>query len=230
MNSTHGPKLPLLIVASAVAGHFMVVTPLVDGARARMSPGVRCPAVECTADGVPVLAKALPEEPAPMMVEAGPTAPWSARFEASSRASRDIWRGELFGTIHPAGGGLVVELRQAKVILSPEAPQGVLRGLRLDLAEPTADGSWRIVREGRAVDVGIRFENGETRALAPVALSLPGVTAGDLAGRWLLVTMLVSTPGGFAPLAHVHMEFEAARGLAETAMRAEKEAPAVRVR
>lgn len=241
MNPASRPAPLVLIGASAVFGHFFVVTPLVDAARGILRGAPRCPVVECTAEARPLLMEttmmtvAPPAPPPPMAMEPEsapwpPGAPWAARFHASSLQSREIWRGEFMGVVEPMGPHLSVRLHRLQVALGPEAPAGVLRGLRIDLAEPTPDGSWRIVREGRPVDVKLRMRNGESARLARVDLPVPNVGGVELRGRWLVVTMLVDAPGGFSPLAHAHMDFAMAQGVAETAIRAEANAPAVRVR
>ena len=219
-----------LVLGSAALGHFLVVTPLVDFARALRSGRTLCPLVECTAAGVPLLEDTMMEEVPMTVAPAPPAARWAARFHASSMNTRDIWRGEMMGVVEPMGPHLAVQLQRARIELSPEAPRGVLRGIRIDLAEPTPDGSWRIVREGRPVELGMRVANGEVVTLPGLDLSLPRVAGADLRGRWLVATLLVDTPGGFSPLAHAHMDFEMAQRLAEVAIQSEANAPAIRVR
>jgi hypothetical protein len=230
MNPSFRPTPLLLVAASAVAGHFLVVTPLVDAARGVLRGPVRCEAVECGPDGAPDVMETMMET-VPKLHRATVAPPrWASRFRASSLDSREIWRGEFDGVVQPSGPQITVRLHRATVALSTEAPAGVLRGLRVDLAEPTPDGSWRIAREGVPLEVGMRLAPGEAVRLPRMELSLPRVPDAELRGRWLVATMLVDTPGGFSTLAHAHMDAGMAQGLAETARRAEAWAPEVQVR
>ena len=226
MGASARSALLLLVLVSAVAGHFLVITPLVSGARGLFGNRI-CPAMECASGGTPIVTEKT------MMMEAPPpwsAASWVARFHASSVRSREIWRGEFRGIVRPLDSNLMVELGPSQVTLSPEAPPGLLRGVRVDVAEPTADGSWRIVREGYQTILERRFQNGETLVLDPMELILPGTRGPELQGRWLVVTMLVSSPGGFSPLAHAHMDMELAQRAAAAAVRTEQSAPPRRVR
>lgn len=203
---------PLLIVAAAAAaGHVFVVAPLVDAARPYLDRVRPAPA---EIDAIRVLPPpgAMEDDPARLLPPGPvPPAPWGGPFIASSLGSRDPWRGSFEGTVGPMGSGLIVELRHARVTVSPEATGGVLRGVRIDLAEATPDGSWRVVRRGRPARVGLNLEPGDTRVLRSMDLPVFDVGVSDLDGRWLVATMMVDAPGGVATEAYAHMPYDLAQ-------------------
>lgn len=121
----------LAIVLPAVAG-TLTLGPLAlhFARRAVHVPPVACLAAPAT----------------PMIVQPAPLRtphPSPGRVEASNIGTRDIWQGRFAGPVILRPEGVVVSTKRAEVHLLPEAPRGMLRGLRVDLAEPTPDGSWR---------------------------------------------------------------------------------------
>ena len=111
-----------------------------------------------------------------------------ASFFANSLESTFSVRGRYAGEPLYTADGIGVELSSVSAVTDIAEGSRNLTGIRLVLAEATADGGWKVVERGPLHYVGLDM-SGATRwsKRGSLLLQLPGVDYQDLEGRWLVI-------------------------------------------
>lgn len=150
--------------------------------------------------------------------EAPPAAtaePCAVGFELHSNPGEWSVIGRYRGRATLGPKGLAIDLLEGAVQAEGSAD---VRGVVFGLAQASPDGAWSVTHSAEPIPVG-SLEPGVIRAVRPSRPFIPGVTAADLEGGWLVAEHVLDAtdaPGGTA-WTYVHADRGALRPLLEGA-------------